>query len=68
MNPIEHAWDALGRQIVSRQPTPQTLQEQERALLEDLSAGVLSSKEHSMNKLRNNAFCEYACINLNWVE
>ncbi|GFU93782.1 transposable element Tcb2 transposase [Trichonephila clavipes] len=30
MNPIEHFWDALGRQI-----PPQTLQELERALLEE---------------------------------
>ncbi|GFY19180.1 transposable element Tcb2 transposase [Trichonephila clavipes] len=35
MNPIEHVWDALGRQIAGRQPSPQTLQEQERALLEE---------------------------------
>ncbi|GFU87599.1 transposable element Tcb2 transposase [Trichonephila clavipes] len=35
MNPIEHVWDALGRQIAGHQPLPQTLQEQERALLEE---------------------------------
>ncbi|GFX35459.1 transposable element Tcb2 transposase [Trichonephila clavipes] len=35
MNPIEHVWDALGRQIAGHQPPPQTLQEQERALLEE---------------------------------
>ncbi|GFU45456.1 transposable element Tcb2 transposase [Trichonephila clavipes] len=34
MNPIEHVWDALGRRVVGRQPPPQTLQELERALLE----------------------------------
>ncbi|GFV48892.1 transposable element Tcb2 transposase [Trichonephila clavipes] len=33
MNPIEHVSDALGRRIAGRQPTPQTLQELERALL-----------------------------------
>ncbi|GFY36342.1 transposable element Tcb2 transposase [Trichonephila clavipes] len=35
MNPTEHVWDALGRQIAGRKPTLQTLQEQERALLEE---------------------------------
>ncbi|GFW65106.1 transposable element Tcb2 transposase [Trichonephila clavipes] len=35
MNPIEHVWDALGRQLPGRQPPPQTFQEQERALLEE---------------------------------
>ncbi|GFW79852.1 transposable element Tcb2 transposase [Trichonephila clavipes] len=34
MNPIEHAWDALGRRVVGRQPPLQTLQEMEIALLE----------------------------------
>ncbi|GFT56996.1 transposable element Tcb2 transposase [Trichonephila clavipes] len=31
MNPIEHVWDALKRRVAGRQPTPQTLQELERA-------------------------------------
>ncbi|GFT77466.1 transposable element Tcb2 transposase [Trichonephila clavipes] len=35
MNPIEHVWDALGRRVAGRQPSPQTLQELERAFLED---------------------------------
>ncbi|GFU50285.1 transposable element Tcb2 transposase [Trichonephila clavipes] len=35
MNPIEHVWDALGRQVAGRQPPPQTLQGLERALLEE---------------------------------
>ncbi|GFW38383.1 hypothetical protein TNCV_1332361 [Trichonephila clavipes] len=35
MNPIEHVWDALGRRVVERQPPTKTLQELERALLED---------------------------------
>ncbi|GFT08322.1 transposable element Tcb2 transposase [Trichonephila clavipes] len=35
MNPIEHVWDAVGRQISGRKPPPQTLQEHERALLEE---------------------------------
>ncbi|GFX35615.1 transposable element Tcb2 transposase [Trichonephila clavipes] len=34
-NPIEHVWNALGRRVVGRQPPPQTLQELERALLEE---------------------------------
>ncbi|GFV54878.1 transposable element Tcb2 transposase [Trichonephila clavipes] len=35
MNPMEHVWDTLGRQIAGCQHPPQTLQEQERALLEE---------------------------------
>ncbi|GFX47300.1 transposable element Tcb2 transposase [Trichonephila clavipes] len=35
MNPIEHVWDALGRQVAGHQPPPPTLQELERALLEE---------------------------------
>ncbi|GFY36018.1 transposable element Tcb2 transposase [Trichonephila clavipes] len=35
MNPIEHVWDALGRRVAGRQPPLQTLQELERALLEE---------------------------------
>ncbi|GFU80463.1 transposable element Tcb2 transposase [Trichonephila clavipes] len=35
MDPIEHVWDALGRRVAGRQSPPQTLQELERALLEE---------------------------------
>ncbi|GFY03612.1 transposable element Tcb2 transposase [Trichonephila clavipes] len=35
MNPIEHVWDALGRQVAGRQPHPQILQELARAILEE---------------------------------
>ncbi|GFV96441.1 transposable element Tcb2 transposase [Trichonephila clavipes] len=35
MNPIEHVWDALGRRVAGCLPPPQTLQELERALLEE---------------------------------
>ncbi|GFW48896.1 transposable element Tcb2 transposase [Trichonephila clavipes] len=35
MNPIEYVWDALGRRVAGHQPPPQTLQELERALLEE---------------------------------
>ncbi|GFW47567.1 transposable element Tcb2 transposase [Trichonephila clavipes] len=35
MNPIEHVWNALGRRVAGRQPPPQTLQELEKALLEE---------------------------------
>ncbi|GFX65226.1 transposable element Tcb1 transposase [Trichonephila clavipes] len=35
MNPIEHVWDTLERRVAGRQPPPQTLQELERALLEE---------------------------------
>ncbi|GFV87467.1 transposable element Tcb2 transposase [Trichonephila clavipes] len=33
--PIENVWDALGRRVSGHQPPPQTLQELERALLEE---------------------------------
>ncbi|GFT22176.1 transposable element Tcb2 transposase [Trichonephila clavipes] len=35
VNPIEHVWDALGRRIAGREPPPQTLQDLERAVLEE---------------------------------
>ncbi|GFX90323.1 transposable element Tcb2 transposase [Trichonephila clavipes] len=35
MNPIKHAWDALGRRVAGRQPPPKTLQKLERGLLEE---------------------------------
>ncbi|GFW71473.1 transposable element Tcb2 transposase [Trichonephila clavipes] len=35
MNPIEHVWDAQVRRVAGRQRPPQTLQELERALLEE---------------------------------
>ncbi|GFV33805.1 transposable element Tcb2 transposase [Trichonephila clavipes] len=35
MNPIKHVCDALGRRVAGRQPSPQILQELERALLEE---------------------------------
>ncbi|GFX86754.1 DDE_3 domain-containing protein [Trichonephila clavipes] len=33
LNPIEHVWDMLGRQIAARQPPPNCLPELRRALL-----------------------------------
>ncbi|GFY11236.1 transposable element Tcb2 transposase [Trichonephila clavipes] len=35
INPIELVWEALERRVAGRQPPPQTLQELERALLEE---------------------------------
>ncbi|GFX81091.1 transposable element Tcb2 transposase [Trichonephila clavipes] len=35
INPIEHVWDSLERRVAGRQPPPQTLQELERAILEE---------------------------------
>ncbi|GFW34938.1 HTH_Tnp_Tc3_2 domain-containing protein [Trichonephila clavipes] len=35
MNPIEHVWNALGKRVAGRQLPPQTLQELEKALLEE---------------------------------
>ncbi|GFV55999.1 transposable element Tcb1 transposase [Trichonephila clavipes] len=35
LNPIEHVWDMLGRQIAARQPPPTCLPELRRALLDE---------------------------------
>ncbi|GBN96913.1 hypothetical protein AVEN_125716-1 [Araneus ventricosus] len=35
LNPIEHVWDMLGRQISARQPPPTCLPELRRALLDE---------------------------------
>ncbi|GFX73507.1 transposable element Tcb2 transposase [Trichonephila clavipes] len=35
MDPVEHVWDTLGRRVADRRPPPQTLQELERAHLEE---------------------------------
>ncbi|GFV40450.1 transposable element Tcb2 transposase [Trichonephila clavipes] len=51
MNQIEHVWDALARRVAGRQPPPQTLQELERALLEEwdrISQVVINSLIDSM--------------------
>ncbi|GFU38384.1 transposable element Tcb1 transposase [Trichonephila clavipes] len=35
LNPIQHVWDMLGRQIVARQPSPTCLPKFRRALLDE---------------------------------
>ncbi|GFV85047.1 transposable element Tcb2 transposase [Trichonephila clavipes] len=53
MNPIEHVWDALGKLVAGRQPPSKTLQELERALLEEwdrIPQLVINSLIHSMNQ------------------
>jgi transposase len=52
LNPIEHAWDALGRHIANRQPPPRTLSELRTALIEEwesLPTELLNSLINSMN-------------------
>ncbi|GFW07746.1 transposable element Tcb2 transposase [Trichonephila clavipes] len=73
MNPIEHVWDALGRRVAGRQPPPQTLQELERALLEEwdrIPQLVINSFIDSMPQRRGSSFrrcgCRYSsqkCLN-----
>ncbi|GFV43359.1 transposable element Tcb2 transposase [Trichonephila clavipes] len=60
MNPIEQVWDALGRRVADRQPPPKTLQELERALLEESSTvhevcvrGVSKSRLSASDKPRS---------------
>jgi hypothetical protein len=51
LNPIEHAWDALGRRVASRSPPPRTLHELKLALLDEwscLSQGLLNNLVKSM--------------------
>ncbi|GFW94896.1 transposable element Tcb1 transposase [Trichonephila clavipes] len=51
MNPTEDVWDALGRRVAGHQPPSQTLQELERALLEEwdrISQLVINSLIDSM--------------------
>lgn len=53
LNPIEHAWDALGRRITARQPPPRTIPELRTALREeweripaDLLNALITSMPH----------------------
>ncbi|UYV79772.1 hypothetical protein LAZ67_18000603 [Cordylochernes scorpioides] len=51
LNPIEHVWDALGRRIGARHPSPRTLVELRTALLEEwglLPLDLLQSLVNSM--------------------
>ncbi|UYV76586.1 K02A2.6-like, partial [Cordylochernes scorpioides] len=51
LNPIEHVWDALGRRIGARHPSPKTLVELRTALLEEwglLPLDLLQSLVNSM--------------------
>lgn len=59
LNPIEHVWDALGRQIARRQSPPRTLHELKIALLEEWD---LMSQDLILNLLNSmRARCE-TCI------
>lgn len=52
LNPIEHAWDALGRAIAIRQPPPRTIPELKTALVEEwegLPQALLNSLINSMH-------------------
>lgn len=52
LNPIEHAWDALGRAIAMRQPPPRTILELKIALVEEwegLPQPLLNSLINSMH-------------------
>ena len=52
LNPIEHAWDALGRGIAMRQPPPRTILELKITLMEEwegLPQALLNSLINSMH-------------------
>ncbi|UYV63860.1 hypothetical protein LAZ67_2005843 [Cordylochernes scorpioides] len=56
LNPIEHAWDALGKRIGARHPSPRTLVELGTALLEELGLLPLDLLQSLVNSMR--ARCE----------
>lgn len=52
LNPIEHAWDALGRRVASRTMPPRTVEELSKALIEEweqMPMQLLNTLVHSMN-------------------
>ncbi|UYV82328.1 hypothetical protein LAZ67_21001723 [Cordylochernes scorpioides] len=56
LNPIEHVWDALGRRIGARHPSPRTLVELRTALLEEWGLLPLDLLQSLVNSMR--ARCE----------
>ncbi|UYV84314.1 hypothetical protein LAZ67_X001824 [Cordylochernes scorpioides] len=56
LNPIEHVWDALGRRIGARHPSPRTLVELRTALLEEWGLLPLELLQSLVNSMR--ARCE----------
>ncbi|UYV64942.1 K02A2.6-like, partial [Cordylochernes scorpioides] len=56
LNPIEHVWDALGRGIGARHPSPRTLVELRTALLEEWGLLPLDLLQSLVNSIR--ARCE----------
>ncbi|GFX56277.1 transposable element Tcb2 transposase [Trichonephila clavipes] len=65
MNPIEHVWDALGRRVAGREPPPQTLQELERALLEEwdrIPQLVINSLIDSMPQSQESSDFVFCCL------
>ncbi|UYV74088.1 hypothetical protein LAZ67_11002072 [Cordylochernes scorpioides] len=56
LNPLEHVWDALGRRIGARHPSPRTLVELRTALLEEWGLLPLNLLQSLVNSMR--ARCE----------
>ncbi|UYV77443.1 hypothetical protein LAZ67_15001039 [Cordylochernes scorpioides] len=56
LNPIEHVWDALGRRIGARHPSPRTLVELRTALLQEWGLLPLDLPQSLVNSMR--ARCE----------
>ncbi|UYV75993.1 hypothetical protein LAZ67_13002054 [Cordylochernes scorpioides] len=52
LNPIEHVWDALGRRIGARHPSPRTLAELRTALLEEWGLLPLDLLQSLVNSMR----------------
>ncbi|UYV66518.1 hypothetical protein LAZ67_4001945 [Cordylochernes scorpioides] len=56
LNPIEHVWDAFGRRIGARHPSPRTLVELRTALLKEWGLLPLDLLQSLVNSMR--ARCE----------
>ncbi|UYV80792.1 hypothetical protein LAZ67_19001747 [Cordylochernes scorpioides] len=66
LNPIEHVWDALGRRIGARHPSPRSLVELRTALLEEWGLLPLDLLQSLVNSMR--ARCETLIAVREWKE
>ena len=57
LNPIEHAWDALGRAIVMRQLPPKTILELKIALVEEWEGLPQALLNSLINSLHTHCIC-----------
>ncbi|GFW71509.1 transposable element Tcb2 transposase [Trichonephila clavipes] len=65
MNPTEHVWDTLGRRVAGRQPPPQTIQDLERALLEELDRIPQLGINSLIDSMPHRTVIRHAVLDLN---